>query len=72
MLCIWSHLLAQSAGNRGHADKYGTTVGMGEPGISNFFQHLSQQSDIDWSLLSTSEEVFKTNKHVLIDARGSK
>lgn len=36
MLCIWSHLLAQSAGNRGHADNYGITVEMGEPGISNF------------------------------------
>lgn len=47
MLCIWSHLLAQLAGNRGHADNYGTTVGMGEPGISNFFfQHLSFQSNI--------------------------
>lgn len=37
VLCIWSHLLAQSAGNRGHADKYGITVEMGEPGIRNFF-----------------------------------
>lgn len=36
MLCIWSHLLAQSAGNRGNADTCGITVEMGEPGMSNF------------------------------------
>lgn len=53
MLCIWSHLLAQSAGQRGHADNYGISVGMGEPGISNFSAPFPTVEH-DWSLLSTS------------------
>lgn len=53
VLCIWSYLLAQLAGKRGHADSYGITVGMGEVEISNLSASFPTVEH-DWSLLSTS------------------
>ncbi len=71
MLCIWSHLLAQLAGNRGHADNYGTTVGMGEPGISNFFFFSifpnSRTYMIDWSFALHFRGSFFITKQTCLD-----